>query len=150
MCLPVVQVLGFVEVHEVPMVIQDLHHMYKSFYDVPPCFQTLHDCQKFLMVDFVVLFGWGEALGCKLDATCCPCILEIGQHWWHTQMHPFPAETACLGWAAQGWVPTVTSECTALLSWKSGFRGVSDSGFSSCTNLLGPSISIINVLKFRT
>src|SRR5882724_10140209 len=27
----------------------------------------------------------------------------------------------------------VTSECTALLSWKSGFGGVSDGGFSSCT-----------------
>ena len=25
------------------------------------------------------------------------------------------------------------SECTALLSWKSGFRGVSDSGFNLCT-----------------
>jgi len=28
--------------------------------------------------------------------------------------------------------PHVTSEYTALLSWKSGFRGVSDSGFSLC------------------
>jgi len=28
---------------------------------------------------------------------------------------------------------SVTSECTALLSQKSGFRGVSDSGFSLCT-----------------
>ena len=27
----------------------------------------------------------------------------------------------------------VTSECTALLSWRSDFGGVSDSGFSSCT-----------------
>src|SRR5882724_5419225 len=27
----------------------------------------------------------------------------------------------------------VTSECTALLSWKLGFGGVSDSGFSLCT-----------------
>ena len=27
---------------------------------------------------------------------------------------------------------TVTSECTALLGQKLGFRGVSDSGFSSC------------------
>ena len=26
----------------------------------------------------------------------------------------------------------VTSECTALLSWKSGFGGVLDSGFSLC------------------
>src|SRR5882724_3757515 len=28
---------------------------------------------------------------------------------------------------------TVMSECTALLSWKSGFGVVSDSGFSLCT-----------------
>src|SRR5882724_5000325 len=28
--------------------------------------------------------------------------------------------------------PTVTSECTALLGWRLGFRWVSDSGFSSC------------------
>ena len=27
----------------------------------------------------------------------------------------------------------VMSECTALLGWKLGFRGVLDSGFSSCT-----------------
>ena len=27
----------------------------------------------------------------------------------------------------------VTNECTALLGWKSDFRGVSESGFSSCT-----------------
>ena len=30
-------------------------------------------------------------------------------------------------------VLSVTSECTALLSWKLGFGGVSDSGFSLCT-----------------
>src|SRR5882724_10866712 len=30
-------------------------------------------------------------------------------------------------------IRTVTSECTALLGQKSGVRGVSDSGFSSCT-----------------
>src|SRR5882724_12160372 len=32
-----------------------------------------------------------------------------------------------------GWSRSVMSECTALLSWKSGFGGVSDSGFSLCT-----------------
>jgi len=53
----------------------------------------------------------------------------------------------------EGW-HNVMSECTALLGRRSGFRGVSDSGFSLCAaaNLLaaGLGISIINVHKFRT
>jgi len=48
--------------------------------------------------------------------------------------------------------PGVTSECTALLGWRS-ILVVSDSGFSSSLRhptSCGPSISIINVREFRT
>ena len=39
----------------------------------------------------------------------------------------------CPGYAAHRNRTDVTSECTALLGQKSGFRGVLDSGFSLCT-----------------
>ena len=38
-CLLVVQVLGHPEVHEAPMVIQDLYCASSSLQDVPPFFQ---------------------------------------------------------------------------------------------------------------
>jgi len=38
-CLPVIQVLGHPEVHEAPMVIQDLYCASSSLQDVPPFFQ---------------------------------------------------------------------------------------------------------------
>jgi len=38
-----------------------------------------------------------------------------------------------MSWQAHQVHAGVLSECTALLGWKLGFRGVSDSGFSSCT-----------------
>src|SRR5882672_6227977 len=42
-CLPVVQVLGLLEVHEVPMVVQDLYHVLGSFQNVsPPPFPHPH------------------------------------------------------------------------------------------------------------
>ena len=59
----------------------------------------------------------------------------------------------------QGWhcvlmhLPCVTSECTALLSWKSGFRGVLDSGFSSCTvptYYCRSKYFLVSIHKFRT
>ena len=50
--------------------------------------------------------------------------------WWNS---------GCSGTSAGKWQQhhgiydgSVTSECTALLGWKSGVRGVSDRGFSSC------------------
>jgi len=39
-CFPVVQVLGCLEICEVPMVIQDLYCVSSSLQDVPPFFQT--------------------------------------------------------------------------------------------------------------
>ena len=45
----------------------------------------------------------------------------------------WPWEGGCVGIGRQViLVKTVMSECTALLGWKSGVRGVLDSGFSSC------------------
>jgi len=48
---------------------------------------------------------------------------------------------------------SVMSECTALLSQKSGFRGVSDSGFSSCaapTYYCRSKYFLVSVHKFGT
>ena len=48
---------------------------------------------------------------------------------------------------------TVTSECTALLSWKLGleeFQTVASAHVLHQPTIAGPSISIINVHKFRT
>ena len=47
----------------------------------------------------------------------------------------------------------IMSECTALLGWKSGFRGVSDSGFSLCTAptyYCRSEYSIVSIHKFGT
>ena len=48
---------------------------------------------------------------------------------------------------------TVTSECTALLGWKSDFGGVSDSGFSSYaapTYYCRSEYFLVSVHKFGT
>ena len=42
-CLLVVQVLGHSEVHEVPVVIQELYHVLSPFQDVSPFFKALDD-----------------------------------------------------------------------------------------------------------
>jgi len=42
-CFLAVQILGCLEVCEVPVVVQDLYHVSGSFQDVPPFFQALDD-----------------------------------------------------------------------------------------------------------
>src|SRR5882724_563102 len=55
------------------------------------------------------------------------CRLEWQKHWVSVAAE-FERIKCKLGWRA-----FVMSECTALLGQKSGFQGVLDSGFSSCS-----------------
>jgi len=77
--LPAVQVLGFLKIFEVPMVIQDLYYVLSSLQDVPPFLQALDDYQEFLVVDFIVHFGSGEALGHEPYQMLLVILAQLGQ-----------------------------------------------------------------------
>ena len=70
----------------------------------------------------------------------------------HVQWHPLAWHVPWL-LKKQTWFGCVMSECTALLSQKSGLGGVSDSSFSSCaapTYYCGSEYFLVSVHKFRT
>ncbi|ETW85614.1 hypothetical protein HETIRDRAFT_311549, partial [Heterobasidion irregulare TC 32-1] len=54
------QIMCCLEVFQVFMVCLDLEGMSCSFEVVVPIFQSFYDGQKFMVMDVIILFSWGE------------------------------------------------------------------------------------------